>query len=264
MAKWNSSQYLKFGAERTQPAVDLANRIGVEAPEKIIDIGCGPGNSTEVLARRFPGARVLGIDSSPEMIEAAKRDHPDLAFRLCDAGRDLPLLGQGTFDVVFSNACIQWIPDHPKLLRDMMNLLRPGGMLAVQTPMNYDEPIHRIIGEVVRSEKWAARFPNPRIFYNLTQGEYFDLLSELSSDFTLWQTIYFHRLKSHENIIEWYRGTGLRPYLSALSEAERPAFEREIFRRVVSAYPKQKNGEIIFRFPRFFFLATKERTPNAL
>lgn len=257
MADWNSSLYLKFGAERTQPAVDLANRIGAESPEKIADIGCGPGNSTGVLARRFPGASVLGVDSSPEMIEAAKRAHPELSFRLCDAGRDLPELGEGTFDVVFSNACIQWIPNHPKLLRDMMGLLRPGGVLAVQTPMNDREPIHRIIGEVVRNGKWASRFPNPRIFYNLTQGEYFDLLSDLSSDFTLWQTTYFHRLKSRRDIMEWYRGTGLRPYLSALPEEDRPDFERDIFDRLAGAYPEQKNGEIIFRFPRFFFLAVK-------
>lgn len=257
MVKWNSSQYLKFGAERTQPAIDLANRISMEAPAKAADIGCGPGNSTEVLARRFPGAQIIGIDNSPEMIETVKRNHPEFDFRFCDAGRDLQLLGEGTFDVVFSNACIQWIPNHPKLLRDMMSLLRPGGVLAVQTPMNENEPIHRIIGEVVRSEKWAARFPAPRIFYNLPQEEYFDLLSGLSSDFTLWQTTYFHRLKSHEDIMEWYRGTGLRPYLSVLPDTERPTFEREIFSRVVSAYPKQKNGEIIFRFPRFFFLAVK-------
>lgn len=257
MAGWNSSQYLKFGAERTQPAIDLANRIGLEAPKKVIDIGCGPGNSTEVLARRFPDASILGIDSSPEMIEAAQRNHQGLEFRLCDAGKDLPKLGEGTFDVVFSNACIQWIPDHRSLLRDMMSLLRPDGVLAVQTPMNYEEPIHRIIGEVVSAKKWASRFPSPRIFYNLTQSEYFDLLSELSSGFTLWQTTYFHRLKSHEDIMEWYRGTGLRPYLDALPESDRPEFEQDIFDRLTGAYPKQKNGEIIFRFPRFFFLAVK-------
>ncbi|MVB12169.1 Trans-aconitate 2-methyltransferase [Caprobacter fermentans] len=256
MTDWNSSQYLKFSAERTQPAIDLANRIRVETPGKIADIGCGPGNSTEVLLRRFPGAEVLGADSSQEMIEAAKRNLPGLEFRLCDAGRELSALG-GDFGIVFSNACIQWIPNHQKLLRGMMNLLRPGGVLAVQTPMNQEEPIHRIIGEVVGSEKWTSRFPNPRIFHNLTQGEYFDLLSELSSDFTMWQTTYFHRLKSLRDIMEWYRGTGLRPYLAALPEAERAEFERDVFERLEASYPEQKNGEIIFRFPRFFFLAVK-------
>ncbi|MCI1966150.1 MAG: methyltransferase domain-containing protein [Oscillospiraceae bacterium] len=263
MQNWNSRQYLKFGAERTQPAVDLANRIELEHPVKIVDIGCGPGNSTEVLARRFPGAEILGVDSSSQMIEAAKQNHPDLAFRLCDAGRDLPKLGRGTFDVVFSNACIQWIPNHPQLLRNMMALLCPGGVLAVQTPMNAQEPIHRIIGEVVKSPRWASRFSNRRIFYNLTQSEYFDLLGDLSPDFTLWQTTYFHRMKSHDGIMEWYRGTGLRPYLEELDEEARTVFQKEIYDRVVSAYPKQKSGEILFRFPRLFFLAHQKRDMRA-
>ena len=256
MADWDSAQYLKFEQERTQPAIDLAGRIAGCAPRDVLDMGCGPGNSSRVLAGRFPEAQILGVDSSPEMIAAAKANHPDLEFALCDAGRQLPSLGQGAFDVVFSNACIQWIPNHPDLLRDMLSLLRPGGVLAVQTPMNYEEPIHRIISELVAGEKWAGAFPNPRIFYNLLPGQYFDLLSELAADFVLWQTTYYHVLGSHADIMEWYRGTGLRPYLSALPDEESAAFEADVRDRVVQAYPKQRDGRIIFRFPRFFFTAT--------
>ena len=256
MADWDSAQYLQFAQERTQPAIDLAARIAGCAPRAILDLGCGPGNSSQVLAARFPQAQILGIDSSPEMIAAAKANHPELEFALCDAGRQLPSLGRGVFDVVFSNACIQWIPNHPALLRDMLSLLRPGGVLAVQTPMNYEEPIHRIIAELVAGEKWAGAFPNPRIFYNLPPGQYFDLLSELAADFALWQTTYYHVLGSHAAIMEWYRGTGLRPYLSALPDKESAAFEADVRDQVVRAYPKQKDGRIIFRFPRFFFTAT--------
>jgi trans-aconitate 2-methyltransferase len=256
MDNWNSTQYLMFKNERTRPAIDLANRINADNPKKIIDIGCGPGNSTYILKKRFPNAYILGIDSSENMISAAKKTHPDIDFEICDAGKDLSFLGND-FDVVFSNACIQWIPNHHKLLRDMSDLLKQGGIMAVQTPMNYKEPIHRIIEEITNSEKWRSFFKNPRIFYNLTQNEYFDLLSDISSDFTLWETVYFHKMKSHSDIVDWYRSTGLRPYLNELSENDKIKFEKEIFKKLTESYPIQKNGEIIFRFPRFFFISVK-------
>lgn len=257
MADWDSSKYLKFKNERTQPAIDLVNRINIEKPQKILDIGCGPGNSSEVLARRYKNADIFGIDSSPAMIEAAREKHPDIQFMQCDANRDLHLVDRN-FDIVFSNACIQWIPDHYTLLKNMMSLLRPGGVMAIQTPMNYNEPIHQIIKEISTNKKWSSKFENPRIFYNLTQSQYYDLLSDLSSDFSMWQTTYFHKMKSCGDIMEWYRATGLRPYLEVLSEADKLDFEMDIYNKLLNAYPKQKNGEIIFRFPRFFFIAKSD------
>lgn len=253
---WNSEQYLKFKAERTQPAIDLANRITVRAPTDIIDIGCGPGNSTEILKKRYPNAAVVGADNSETMLEAAREKYPDIEFILCDASRDLDRFC-GKFDIVFSNACIQWIPDHHKLLREMMSLLKEGGELAVQIPMNFDEPIHKIIGEIASSEKWRDKCNDPRHFYMLTPEQYYDVLSEISSDFKMWQTTYFHRMKSHSDIMEWYKSTGLRPYLEALSPVDKSEFEKDIFTEVEKAYPKQANGEIIFRFPRLFFKAVK-------
>ncbi len=253
MPEWNAAQYLKFESERTQPAIDLANRILIEDPVRIVDIGCGPGNSTGVLARRFPHASILGVDSSEDMIAAAQQAYPQLRFQRCDASCDLPSLGTG-FDIVFSNACIQWVPDHPKLLKQLLAMLRTGGALAIQTPMNYEEPIHRIIQEV--SARWLGA-QNPRVFHNLTPGEYYDLLSECASCFNMWHTTYYHVMESHEGISEWYRGTGLRPYLEALPEADRPRFEAEILERIRQAYPVQKNGDILFRFPRFFMLAIR-------
>lgn len=257
MAEWNAAQYLRFETERTQPAIDLAARIPLEQAAKILDVGCGPGNSTAVLARRFPKAEILGVDNAASMIQAARERQPTLSFALCDAsGEDLEALDTD-YDVVFSNACIQWIPDHPALLRRMLARLRPGGVLAVQTPMNYEEPVHRIIAEVCAKDKWQGKIGNPRIFYNLKPEEYADCLAGLASDYTLWQTTYYHRMASHQAILEWYRATGLRPYLQALSEADRPVFEKEIYDEVVAAYPQQANGEILFRFPRLFFLAVK-------
>lgn len=254
MNDWNSGQYLKFEKERTQPAIDLANRITLKKPKKIVDIGCGPGNSTQVIAQRYPDAYVLGCDNSPGMLETARRDHPGIDFTVCDAGRDLYMLGED-FDIVFTNACIQWIPDHHRLLKNMMALLKKGGMLAVQTPMNYREPIRLIIDEITGRVEWRAEFCGSRLFYNLSQSEYFDLLSQISSAFSIWETTYYHAMQSHKQILEWYRGTGLRPYLNALGDEKKQLFEQAILKRLKEEYPIQKNGNIIFKFPRLFFIA---------
>lgn len=254
MTDWNSKQYLKFKNERTQPAIDLANRILINNPKKIIDIGCGPGNSTQVLAEKFPNSYILGIDSSENMISSAKKEYPNLSFKVFDASTNLSAL-DSDFDIVFSNACIQWIPNHDQLLKNMVGILRNTGVLAVQTPMNYKEPIHKIIEKTIRLRKWNDCFPNPRVFFNLTQSDYFDILSELSTDFSIWETIYCHVMKSHKEILEWYRGTGLRPYLNLLDDTKKADFENDIMEGIVQSYPTQKNGEIVFRFPRFFFVA---------
>lgn len=254
MTQWDSDQYLRFAAERTQPAIDLARRIAVPAARDVLDVGCGPGNSTEVLAARFPGARLCGLDSSPEMLAAARQRHPEWEFRLGDASRDLDGLDQ-RFDVVFSNACIQWIPHHERLLPRLLRLVRPGGVLAVQTPMNEAEPIHRLLGELVAAPEWKAFFPRPRLFHNLRPEGYFDLLAALAGELHLWSTTYYHVLPSPTAILEWYRGTGLRPYLEVLPASERGRFEAVVLERIVARYPPQANGAVIFRFPRFFFTA---------
>lgn len=255
MADWNSEQYLKFKAQRTQPAIDLAARLE-GSPRDIIDLGCGPGNSTRVLKNRFSEAHIIGADSSENMIEKARADNPELEFSLLDLNGNLSAFN-GKFDVVFSNACFQWVQNHHELLPRVFGLLKPGGVLAVQIPMNFDEPIHKIIARISVSEKWRGNFPEKRIFHTLAQLEYFDILSELSSDFELWQTTYFHRMPSVESIIDWYRSTGLRTYLAALSDKDGEEFIADISEELKREYPKQKNGEIIFRFPRFFFIAKK-------
>ena len=256
MAEWNSDQYLKFKKERTQPSIDLANAIQIENPISIIDIGCGPGNSTAVLKKRFPNAHIIGADFSPNMIEKAKADYLDIDFMLFDASKDFEKL-EDKYDVVFSNACIQWVPNHKKLLSDMMSILKPKGVLAVQVPMNFEEPIHKIIAEVITREEWADKIGNGRQFYTLKENEYFDILADISSDFTMWKTIYMHRMPSHQSIIEWYKSTGMKEYLAVLSDEDKIKFEKAVFNEVEKHYPVQKNGEIIFRFPRLFFTAVK-------
>ena len=258
MADWNSALYLKFKSQRTQPAIDLARRVGdyITDPGEVIDLGCGPGNSTQVLLDQFPGAHITGADNSANMIEKAKSDNPGLDFIMLDISGELSDFA-GKYDVVFSNACLQWVHGHGELLPRIFGMLKEGGVFAAQIPMNYDEPIHKIIGKVSESEKWDEKIPEKRIFGTLTIPEYFDILGDLTDDFEIWQTIYCHRMPSIDSIIEWYRSTGLRPYLAALSEAEGAEFVEDIRRELVKAYPQQKNGEIIFRFPRFFFIAQK-------
>ncbi|MCM1165222.1 MAG: methyltransferase domain-containing protein [Lachnospiraceae bacterium] len=255
MPDWNSEQYLKFKTQRTQPAIDLAARLDGD-PAEMIDLGCGPGNSTRVLKNRFPNAHITGADNSENMIEKARSENPDLDFTRLDISGDLSALN-GKFDVVFSNACLQWLPNHAELLPKLFGLLRNGGTLAVQIPMNFDEPIHQIIGRVSESAKWSGKFPEKRIFGTLSQSEYFDILSGMTDDFEIWRTTYCHRMPSIESIIEWYRSTGLRTYLAALSEEDGAEFTAEISAELEREYPKQKNGEIIFKFPRFFFIAKK-------
>lgn len=257
MSDWNARQYLKFKNDRTQPAIDLVARLNCDAPAKALDVGCGPGNSTAVLKARFPKARVIGADFSENMVETAKKDNPELEFIRCDISADIDSLPHD-FDIVFSNACLQWVPDHPSLLPRLMSLLKPGGFLAVQIPMNYQEPIHRIIESTISYSPWTELIPYMRLFHTLSQEQYFDILSDISTDFTIWQTTYLHRLPSHQAIMEWYSSTGLRPYLdAAVTKEARDDFYQEVFRQVRDEYPVQKNGEVIFRFPRFFFIAEK-------
>lgn len=254
MAKWNSEQYLKFEKERTQPSIDLVARIETVAPKKIIDIGCGPGNSTQALKKRYPEAQVIGVDNSEEMLIQARLDYPEIEFLLVDVNQDIAFLGND-YDIVFSNACIQWVPDHPKLLTKLMKLLRSGGTLAVQTPLANLSKIHQIIEATTTNQKWQNDFTVSRLFYNLTPGQYHDLFSEIAADFTLWETHYYHRLDSPQATIEWYRGTGLRPYLAQLSEEKQQDFEKDLLEQVIESYPRQKNGEVLFKFSRLFFTA---------
>ena len=252
MSDWNPKKYLLFKNQRTQPAIDLAKRVEKYNPKTIVDIGCGPGNSTAVLREVFPDADIIGIDSSESMIDRAKKEYADIKFSICSA-EEL----SGTYDLIFSNACLQWIPDHEKLIPQLMNKLTNKGVLAVQIPMNSDEPLFRIIKDVAADGKW--NFENVYFEKNdtLSPKEYFDILSQCSSSFELWETVYYHAMPSHEQLIEWVRGTRLRPYLAVLNEAQKMEFEQDILSKAKAAYPITASGEVVLKFRRFFFVAQK-------
>lgn len=253
--KWDSNQYLQFEAQRTQPAEDLARRaaqFGTDEPKSIVDIGCGPGNSTEVLARVFPRAEIQGIDSSPDMIEKAVCRYPHLSFRLCGA-EEL----EGSYDLLFSNACLQWVPEHHRLIPALMTKLNRGGVLAVQLPMNGSEPLYRIIETVTAEPQWGFSDTPIETNMTLTPSEYFAILSGCSSSFDMWETRYYHPLPHHRALVEWVRATRLRPYLARLDAARGAALENEMVERARQAYPVMAGGEVLLGFRRFFFTAVK-------
>ena len=255
MPNWNPKQYEKFLKDRTRPAIDLVNRLEEFAPNSILDLGCGPGNSTKVLKDKFPKAKILGADNSDEMLEKARGLYPDIEFINLDANGDLHEVNE-MFDIVFSNACIQWLPNHKELLPKLMTLLSSNGVLAIQIPMQREHPVHMIINELANTTKWSDKI-TPRQYNNLTTEEYFDVLSDISNDYEIWETTYCHRMPSYESIIEWYKGTGLRTYLEQLTESDADNFINDVYNELKQRYKKQKNGEILFRFPRLFFMARK-------
>lgn len=255
MSEWNSEQYLKFKNQRTQPAIDLAQRIAINNPQKILDVGCGPGNSTKVLKSVFPKAHILGIDSSENMIKKAKETYSDIEFRVMDITEENQNIEN--IDIIFSNACLQWIPNHREFIPMIFNKLSKGGVLAVQIPMNFQEKLFTLMSETVNEDKWDFSSMPPEPNETLKCEEYFDILSSLTDNFDIWETVYYHNMPSLETMVEWIKGTRLRPYLNALNSIDANNLINEITEKASRVYTKQANGEIIFKFRRFFFTATR-------
>lgn len=255
MSDWNSNQYMKFGAERTQPSIDLISRIADSAPKRILDIGCGPGNSTHRLAEQFPDAEILGVDYSEDMLKKAKATYPELKFEQSCMPDDLDKL-DGNFDLIFSNACIHWIPDHESLIPAIFDKLGNGGVLAVQIPFIQEAPFYRLLNLLVNTVEWK-KLSSIHNFHNLMPEDYYDILSGLSKDFNIWETTYYHTVESHGSVIEWYKGSGLRPYLDMLSDKERPEFIADLTEIIAENFPHRDNGKIILKMPRLFFTAKK-------
>lgn len=255
MPDWNSKQYMKFERERTQPSKDLISRIEDMSFSRILDLGCGPGNSTFALKSKFTKSEIIGIDASDNMLEKARKDHPNLEFKKCFLPNGLNEI-DGKFDLIFSNACIHWIPEQKELLTKCKEKLNVGGILAVQIPFIQNAPFYKILYKLV-DEKWQ-NLSSIKNFHNLMPEEYYDLLNELCFDFDIWQTTYYHTVSSYEGIIDWYKGSGLRPYLEALeSDEKRQQFTSELLSIIKDKYPMQSNGNVILKMPRVFFVAKK-------
>ena len=258
MSEWNPDLYLKFEAERTQPAKDLIFHIRKEDPGRIIDIGCGPGNSTNELRKRWENAQIIGLDSSEAMLEKARKEHSNIEWVAYDANKDLSHLGK--FDIVFSNAAIQWLPDHNKLLKRFFSMINESGVLAVQLPNTTNSPVKRSTLETTEEARWRESFKNMKTDLHFEElGYYYDILSPLADDIDLWETHYNHIVPGHEAIIEWYKPTGLKPYLSMLNERDQEAFISDVLNRIRMEYKPQNDGRILFPMRRIFFVAYKKK-----
>lgn len=254
---WSAKQYVAFEDERTRPVRDLLAALPPIDARSVIDLGCGPGNSTEALAARYPQAKISGIDSSGDMIDAARRRLPHLNFAVEDlqAWQD-----PGPFDVILANAVLQWIANHDVLLPALITKLAPGGALAVQMPDNLNEPAHRLMREIAADGPWsrelaassAARAPLPDAAW------YYDLLRPLCSKIDLWRTTYHHLLSGGAPaVVEWFKGSGLRPFLEPLNAAQRSAFLDRYNAAIAEAYPPVSDGSVLLPFPRVFLTAIR-------
>lgn len=256
MNDWKPELYLKFEKQRTQPSIDLASRIDMETPGRIIDIGCGPGNSTAILKSRWPSADITGLDSSPAMIEQAGRTYSGITWVCADASGDLSSLG--SFDIVFSNAAIQWMPDHEKLLPNLFSLLKSGGLIAVQVPDVTRMPVHIVLQALAKSDKWSPKLGKVKTHSNFGAPYYYDILSALTPDIDLWETHYYHVMENHHSLVQWYGSTGLRPFINSLeNEDDKNVFLDDFENALKAAYTVQKDGKVLFPFDRIFFIARK-------
>lgn len=253
-AVWSPDQYLRFADERTRAARDLLAAVPLHTAHRVADLGCGPGNSTELLAYRFADAEIVGVDSSAEMLASARARLPALRFVQADLADWMPEPGT---DLLFANAVFQWLPDHPAVLVRLLGALPKGGVLAVQMPDNLDQPSHAAMREVASSGAWAAKLAGAERVPLASAGAYYDLLRPLGARVDIWRTTYMHVLADAAAVVEWVKGTGLRPFLDPLADGERADFLARYTSAVGAAYPQQGDGSVLLPFPRLFIVATR-------
>jgi trans-aconitate 2-methyltransferase len=250
---WDAGQYLRFGGERSRPFFDLIAQVGASDPGYVADLGCGPGNLTAALAQRWPGATVVGVDNSPEMVATATRDlrpeQTNLTFELGDVWDWRPAR---PVDVLTCNAVLQWVPGHQRLLQGWADLLAPGGWLAFQLPGNFDQPSHVIIRELAESPRWRALLAGAELNRQAEDpADYLELLARPGYAVDAWETSYLHVLPGADPVLEWTKGTTLRPVLAALDSEQAAAFTGEYAERLRQLYKPRSFGTI-FPFRRVF------------
>jgi trans-aconitate 2-methyltransferase len=252
---WDATQYLRYGDERARPFLDLIARIGADKPSCVVDLGCGPGNLTALLARRWPEAEIAGVDSSPEMIEAARATVQGLSFSLGDVRDWRPPRPP---DVITCNAVLQWVPGHGRLVVGWADMLAPDGWLAFQLPGNFDSPSHVIVKELATSPRWRALLSGAELNRQAGDpGEYVDLLARPGYTVDAWETTYSHILPGDNPVVEWTKGTTLRPVLGLLDDQQAADFVAEYADRLRGAYRKGPFGTV-FPFRRVFAVVHRQ------
>jgi trans-aconitate 2-methyltransferase len=258
---WSARQYAAFEDERTRPARDLLAGVPLRDVSSAVDLGCGPGNSTELIAARFPRACIVGIDASADMIAAARARLPALRFEVADvrtwAGGAAAASSGDAPDLIFANAVLQWLPDHAGLFPRLAAKLAPGGCLALQMPDNLGEPAQILMREIAEQSPWRHKLAGARESrVQIEPAEwYYRLLRAGTSRVDVWRTTYYHRLAGAGAIVEWFKGTGLLPFLAPLDAAERAEYLSRYTQAIGSAYPAAPDGGVLLPFPRLFIVA---------
>jgi trans-aconitate 2-methyltransferase len=250
MHTWDPERYLAYADERGRPFVELLARIGAREPRTVVDLGCGAGNLTALLAERWPTARITGVDSSAEMVAQAG-DVPRIEFEVADLRAWQPA---APVDVLISNATLQWVPGHVDLLPKLVGHVAPGGWFGFQVPGNFDEPSHVIRRELAAEAPYAQHTAGAAVPDAFGPEIYLDVLAGLGCRVDAWETTYLHLLTGSDPVFTWVSGTGARPTLQALPDHLRPHFEDELKRRLAAAYPERPYG-VVLRFRRVFVVA---------
>ena len=263
--KWDPAKYAQFGGHRDQPFFDLTARIVADQPRIVVDLGCGPGNLTSSLAERWPEADVVGVDSSADMLQRAAplaRQFPSLRFERGDIAGWEPAPGT---DVVVSNAALQWVPGHQDLMRRWLSELETGSWFALQVPGNFDAPSHVLMRELAASPRWASRLDGVLRGGDSAgnAADYLGILLDAGYDADAWETTYQHVLPGPDPVLDWVRGTALRPVLAALSAADAVLFEEEYAAALRAAYPPGRHGTL-FPFRRIFAVGRKVGSVHSL
>lgn len=252
LATWDPAQYLRWSDHRIRPAVDLIQRVPLERPAHVVDLGCGTGNVTGVLRRVWPEARVTGVDASAAMLERARASDAGVDWRQAEIGEWAPA---APVDLLFSNAALHWLPDHETLFPRLLGFVAPGGVLAVQMPRNFSEPSHTSITEVVREGPWRGRLaPLVRTEPSRAPAFYWDVLAPRAKSLDVWETVYQQALIGNNPVADFVKGSWLKPFLDALDGTERVAFEAAYRARVERAYPARADGTTLFPFRRLFIV----------
>jgi trans-aconitate 2-methyltransferase len=257
-AAWDPVRYLRFAGERARPFAELVARISAEGPATVVDLGCGEGALTASLAQRWPGARVVGVDSSAAMLAAAAAHAVPgrIEFTVGDVRDWRP---SGPVDVVVSNAVLHWVPHHEALMAQWAGRLAPGGTLAVQVPGNFRSPTHTLLADLCRSPRWAAQLadvaPSPDAV--LDPAGYYDVLTAAGLTADVWETTYLHVLSGPDPVLAWVRSTQVRPVLARLSDAEGAEFTAAYAAALRQAYPARPDGTTLLPFRRIFAVGAR-------
>jgi trans-aconitate 2-methyltransferase len=254
---WSAGQYLKFEDERTRPARDLLQAVPAGEVRRAADLGCGPGNSTELIAARYPEAFVVGVDNAPDMIRAAKERLPAVQFELATIEE---WSAEGPWDLIFANAALQWVPGHETVLPKLARMVSKGGSLAIQMPDNMGEPSHTAMEVVAAEPAFAAKLAGAGSARTVIAGAdwYYALLKPLCARVDVWRTTYYHPLAGGiDAVAEWLKGTGLRPYLDRLRAGEQEAFLAAYKQELAKSYKPLADGAVLLPFPRLFIVAVR-------